>query len=55
MSDLLLHALPPDTPERRKIISENIHDKAKCFKLLKENLIKEDMAKSKKVDAENLN
>ena len=55
MSDLLLHALPPDTPERRKIIAENIHDKSKCFELLKENLVKEDIAKGKKVELENLN
>lgn len=50
MCNLLLDVLPPDTEERRKIISENSHDKTKCLNLLKEQLMKEESAKENKTD-----
>jgi len=35
LTAMILKAIPPDTPERRKIVSENISNQEKCFELLK--------------------
>lgn len=57
IAGVLLHALPPDTPERRKIIAENIHDKDECIKLLNENYAKEAFVKvsNKKPNSKGMN
>ncbi|MBX9838418.1 MAG: hypothetical protein K2X69_08920 [Silvanigrellaceae bacterium] len=36
MAAMILKALPPDTPLRRDIVEENIHDQEKCFQKLED-------------------
>ena len=40
LTDIVLAALPPDTPIRRRIVSENIEDRVKCVELLKKEATK---------------